>query len=211
MVFGEDPREGFFDGDTFLHPDLQFILAFPSGWSMTNGRAAVVGLSPGQDAMIKVTMATEATPDQALRAFLAGDGVGAGGPWSGRINGLPTAGREFRAYSQQRNLKGAVAFVEFGNAVYRLIGFASEAQWEKYSPTIKQSLSSFNRLTDPSALQVEPRRLRIVRVDEAMDLQTFARKFGASVPVNTLALINHIDVGATLKPGRSYKVVTGGR
>ena len=53
--------------------------------------------------------------------------------------------------------------------------------------------------------------MRIVRVDEAMDLQTFARKFGASVPVNTLALINHIDVGTTLVRGRSYKIVTGGR
>jgi len=210
MVFGQDPREGFFDGDTFLHPDLQFKLAFPSGWSMTNGRAAIAGLSPGQDAMIKITMATEPTPDQALRAFIAGDGVGAGGPWSGRINGLPTAGREFRAYSQQGNLQGAVAFVEFDNAVYRLIGFASDEQWENYSPTIKQSLSSFNRLTDPSALQVEPRRMRIVRIDEAMDLQAFARKFDASVPVDTLALINHIDAGAMLEPGRSYKIVTGG-
>jgi len=211
MVFGEDPREGFFHGDTFMHPDLKFVFAFPSGWSMTNSRAAIAGVSAAQEAMIKITMASEPPPDQALRAFLDDDGVGAGASWSGRINGLPTAAREFRAYSQQRNLKGVAAFVEYDSAIYRLIGFSIDTAWENYAETIKQSLSSFNRLTNQSALDVEPQRLRIVRVDEAMDLQTFAQKHHASVPVETLVLINNLDAGATLETGRSYKIVTGGK
>jgi predicted Zn-dependent protease len=210
MVFGQDPREGFFHGDTFMHPDLKFVFAFPVGWSMTNARAAVAGVSGAQDAMIKITMASESTVDQALRAFLDDDGVGAGASWSGRINGLPTAAREFRAYSDQGNLKGIAAFVEYNNAIYRMVGFSIDTGWEDYAPTIKQSLSSFNRLTNQAALEVEPKRLRIVRVDEAIDLQTFARKHQASVPVETLALINNVDEGAMLEAGRSYKVVTGG-
>ncbi|MGH7606743.1 MAG: M48 family metalloprotease, partial [Gemmatimonadales bacterium] len=33
MMFGMNPREGFFKGGEFFHPDLRFQLSFPSGWS----------------------------------------------------------------------------------------------------------------------------------------------------------------------------------
>src|SRR5512133_922515 len=36
MVFGDDPRQGFFKGDTFLHPDLKFQMKFPQGWKAQN-------------------------------------------------------------------------------------------------------------------------------------------------------------------------------
>ena len=41
-------------------------------------------------------------------------------------------------------------------------------------------------------------------------LADFADRNGATVPVDTLALINGLDPGETLQPGLSYKVVTGG-
>jgi predicted Zn-dependent protease len=32
MVYGENPRQGFFQGPLFLHPDLKFQFRFPDGW-----------------------------------------------------------------------------------------------------------------------------------------------------------------------------------
>ena len=29
MTFGQDPRQGFFDEETFFHPDMAFALDFP--------------------------------------------------------------------------------------------------------------------------------------------------------------------------------------
>ena len=43
MVFGENPREGFFQGNAFYHPDLRFQLAFPRGFKTQNQKQAVVG------------------------------------------------------------------------------------------------------------------------------------------------------------------------
>ena len=42
MPFGEDPRQGFFQGDTFVHPALKFRIDLPAGWKKQNGAAAVV-------------------------------------------------------------------------------------------------------------------------------------------------------------------------
>jgi hypothetical protein len=43
-----------------------------------------------------------------------------------------------------------------------------------------------------------------------MTLDEFASRHGASVPTETLALINRLDPSARLQAGGSYKVVTGG-
>ena len=65
--------------------------------------------------------------------------------------------------------------------------------------------------TERAALNVEPKRLSVVRVRRSTSLESFARSQGATVPVETLALINHIAPDARLESGRTYKVVTGGR
>src|ERR1043166_5263177 len=38
MVFGANPRQGYFEGTRFLHPDLRFRLDFPSGWKTEKNR-----------------------------------------------------------------------------------------------------------------------------------------------------------------------------
>src|SRR5581483_9328453 len=57
LVFGANPREGFFRGNEFLHPDLRFRVAFPEGWTTSNGRQAVVAVSPHKDAVVELSLA----------------------------------------------------------------------------------------------------------------------------------------------------------
>jgi len=52
MVYGQNPRHGFFRGNLFLHPDLRFQLEFPQGWKTANQTQAVLGVSPQQDAIV---------------------------------------------------------------------------------------------------------------------------------------------------------------
>ena len=65
-------------------------------------------------------------------------------------------------------------------------------------------------MTDRAVLDVQARRLHIVVAEREMSLDEFARARGASVPVETLALINQLEPGARLERGQAYKVVTGG-
>lgn len=41
MVFGEDPREGYFRGALFLHPGSRFQVTFPDGWTTANEKQSV--------------------------------------------------------------------------------------------------------------------------------------------------------------------------
>jgi predicted Zn-dependent protease len=210
MVFGDDPRNGFFEGQRFHHPELAFRVDFPEGWKTINGREAVSGISPDQDAVVQIVLAQEATPQQALDKFMSQEGLQAGQPWHDKIGEYPAASRSFRATTEQGALRGIVAFLRHGDKTYRLIGYAAEAQWGARTQAVEASLASFARETDPAKLKVEPAKLHIVETKSRVSITRFAETSKVTVPLATLALLNHVAPDATLEPGR-YKVVTGGR
>ena len=210
LVFGDDPRQGFFRDDLFLHPSLEFQFSFPDGWDLKNLRQAVIGQSPREDAMITLSMAQEGTAREALNKFFEDSQVARMPPTMGSINGLRTSGMGFKVAVDQGTLQGRVGYVEYGGNVYQLIGYSTEQAWPGHEPAIRGALSSFQPLTDARAKNVQPRRLQIVRPERSMTLEQFAAEYHSTVPENTLALINGLEAGEQLQAGRSYKVVTGG-
>jgi predicted Zn-dependent protease len=198
IVFGDDPRQGFFEDELFLHPEMRFRIRFPKGWNLENQRQAVVGVSKEKDAVVSLELAGEESAAAALREFFSQAG----------ITRLGSSG--FRATTEQGVLVGRVAFAEHGGRVFRILGYSSEARFSAHERAIEDTLRSFGGLDDPRALAVEPRRLRIVKPPRDQTLEEFAEAFGATVPVETLALINRLEPGERLKAGASYKVVTGG-
>ena len=51
------------------HPTLRFELTFPTNWLHANQHTAVLAQSPEKDAVIQITVASEATPAEAARGF----------------------------------------------------------------------------------------------------------------------------------------------
>lgn len=210
IVFGENPRDGYFEDSLFFHPEMQFRFEFPAGWKTINQRSAVVGVSKEQDAIVMLGVAGEESAAAALTAFFADEGVSKSGAPMGSINGLTTAGGGFTVTTESGSLTGRVGFIEYRGSVFRLIGYSPGEKWEGYRRTIRGALASFNRVTDRRVLDVQPRRLKTVKLDREMTVESFAERYGASIPVDTLRVINGLDPGDRLASGRTYKVVTGG-
>jgi predicted Zn-dependent protease len=210
MVFGINPREGFFEGTTFLHPELRFRFDFPSGWQTVNQKQAVQGISENQDAMISITMA-EGTPSQAMQEFASDQNVQTAAPRQQNINGLPAVTAEFAVATEQGTLRGLVAFVSHGNNTYQILGYTPESRWGNYSSALSRSIGSFARLTDQAALSAQPERLDVVQVSSGMTLSTFLQRYPSTEEPEIVALINHLDGDARLNGGAVYKRVVGGR
>jgi predicted Zn-dependent protease len=211
MVYGVDPREGYFKEQGFYHPELEFRFEFPSGWKTANGREAVLASTEANDAIIRLTMSSKSTPQAGLDEFLGQEGVEAGANWRSNVNRYSVASRNFGAVTQQGNVRGVVVYLEHGDNVYQLMGYTFESKWAEHGSKIETSLASFDRLTDRDALAVEPARIKIVDVRESMTLEQFAQRYDASVSTKKLALINQIEVTDRLEAGRPYKTVQGGR
>ena len=212
MVYGEDPRQGFFRGALFLHPDLRFQLQFPDGWKTQNTADAVVGASPSQDAMIQLQLAGKTAPADAARQFLSQQGVKAGQGTTQSINGLPAASSYFSAETQQGQVEGLVTFISYGGNTYGILAYTGAGGLKTYDQVFRATAGSFRELKDPAALNVRPARIELVKVDQEMTLAQFYQRYPSTVKVEEVGLINGLTgADATLRPGRQYKRVVGGQ
>ena len=211
MVFGDDPRQGFFESTAFYHPELAFRLRFPEGWQTQNTRQAVAALSPGRDAIAVLTLEEGDSPRAAAQRFFAQQGLTRGNAFSGRFGGLAAEASFFAVdRAQGEDLTGVAAFVAHGGRVFRLLGYAAASDFRRYQSALEAAAASFGPLTDRAKLNVRPRRIEIVRLPGAMTLEAFARRYPSTVDVATLALINQVEPGATLRAGARVKRVVGG-
>jgi predicted Zn-dependent protease len=209
QVFGENPRNGFFSGGQYFHPEMRFQLTLPEGWATQNGKQAVVAVSPAKDAVVELSLAQGKSADAAARAFLAQQGITAGTMSRASVSGLPTVSAPFGAATANGALQGGVLFVEYRGAVFGLIGYAPEATWPTYQATAERALRSFQPLTDPGILNVQPQHLDIVTLTGRTTIEALARQRPSPASAATLALINQVGLQTPLAAGRLIKWVVG--
>jgi predicted Zn-dependent protease len=210
LVFGLNPRHGYFTGSQFSHPDLRFRITFPDGWTTHNGAQAVVAVSSQGDAAIELSQASEPSADAAARAFMAQEGITSAS--STRVSltgGLPAVSAPFVAATEEGALRGTVLFVEYGGAVYRIVGYAPETRWPSYQGMAEGAQRSFQRLTDPTALNIQPLHMDIVTLVRATTIAQLARERASPATASTLALINQVEVDTPFASGRLVKWVIG--
>ena len=211
MVFGENPREGFFQDNAFYHPDLRFQLAFPRGFKTQNLKQAVVGVSQAQDAIIALTLAAEASPEEAARQFFSQQGIQAGRSGRDTIGGLPAYTASFQAATEQGALGGEVSFVSYAGKTYRILGYTLAERFSQYQSTFAATRDSFDRLTDARYLDVQPKRIALVNPQRPMALPEFDRSYPSTVELETIGLINGITANETFPRGELAKQIVGGR
>ena len=211
MVFGENPREGFFVQNAFYHPELRFTLVYPRGWKAENQRQAVGAVSPNQDAIVVLSMGGGTNAEQAAQEFFRQQSVRPGEMRRDRINGLTAVTGVFEANSGQTLLAGRVAFIEHDGKVYRVLGYTPQARWRTYDRLFEEVIRSFDTVKDRRYLDVQPRRLEIVPVGAATTIAAFKSRHPTPVSADVLALINGVPAGGTLPAGEPAKTVVGGR
>lgn len=212
MVFGENPRNGFFQNGTFLHPEMAFRMEFPGDWNRRNLARAVVAQSPGGDAMLQLELSEAGSHGAAAREFFGQQGMaGTSDVRETRINGFPATTGVFVARTEQGDLQGRATFVEYEGRVYRLLGYSARAGYGKWETTFRQSHESFDRLEDREALGVQPMRIRIITTDRAGTISQLLERRPAPVDAGTLAILNAVDEGERIPSGTTLKWVAGER
>lgn len=209
MVYGENPRQGFFRGGLFLHPDLRFQMDFPTGWKTQNTTASVAAISPAQDAVIQMTLAGNKAPADANTEFFTQQGVRALQTNRTSINGFPAVSSAFEAQTDQGVVRGVVTWISYGGNTYQILGYTPAAKINSYDQAFLATASSFRQLTDQAALNVQPKRVQLVRLPRALTLEQFYQQYPSTVPIADIALMNALQPGQTIAAGTTVKRVVG--
>jgi predicted Zn-dependent protease len=210
VIFGQNPREGYFVGNTFIQPELGIQITFPQGWKTSNEKQAVGAISPNQDAIVVVTLSDQRSAQSAAQQFFSQQGIQTGQSLRADLGGLPAVARVFGAQTQSGDLEGIAAFVEKDGKVYRILGYTPAQNWRRYDDVLSSSIGSFERVTDRRALDVQPKRVDVVSLPSAMTLEEFSRRYPSTVDLTTLAIINQADPSTRFPAGTEVKRVVGG-
>ena len=207
LLFGADPQQGYFENGQFVHPVLKFHFAVPSGWQGANGSTQVVLSEPNGGAQVSLKQSAQGTAQAAAQAFLTQQGVQGQGTQQTSVNGLPATTGEFNATSQSgQQLHGEVLFVQNGGQVYELMGLSLATTWGQYGGQIRQTLRSFGP-TAPGQ-QFRPRKwIRLVTLQRSTTMNELAGQGSGVVTAADLAILNSVDVNATLAAGTRVKTV----
>lgn len=211
MMFGDNPREGFFRDASFRHPDMAFRMDFPQGWKSSNQKQSVGAISPNEDAIVVLQLAPAPNGQEAAQKFFSQQGVESGESSRRQIGGFPAVVSTFRVQTEQGYLRGLVAWIDYQQRVFQILGYTPEARWNQYSNVFDASIASFGRETDPAVLNVQPRRLTIVNLNRAATLETLLRDYPSTANAQTVARINNLQGTASLSAGDQFKRVVGGQ
>jgi predicted Zn-dependent protease len=210
VVFGENPREGYFQGTRFTHPELQFGLTYPEGWNTVNQRTAVGAIAPAEDALVVLEVVEDGgTPADELREFLGQSGVRGGSTREDGFGPVERARATFDLTTEEGTLSGEVAFIRHRDTVYRIVGYATPERWAAYSAPVAAAISSFRAVTDPEILGIQPWTVDIVTLPGAMSLSTYAQRNPGPVDAAVLGRLNRHDPGEVLSAGTRIKRVVG--
>ncbi|MCK5652132.1 MAG: M48 family metalloprotease [Gemmatimonadetes bacterium] len=209
-IFGANPRYGFFEETLFYHPDLAFQLRFPPGWTTQNLRHAVQGMSAEEDALLVLEVVEGRDPAAARGAFYRESGATVGRTWSERVNDLDAAWGEFTITNESGTLRGVGVYILHGDAVYRILGVASEERWSAREGAVRSAMTSFRRLEDRAILSVQPRLVEIVRLGQELSFQAYLQRFPSSAPEETVSLVNQIEGNPSFPAGHLLKRLVGG-
>jgi len=213
IVFGDDPRDGYFDGRALLHPSLRFRLDLPDGWAAVNTRTAVQALAPDQDAIVQLTLSpldAEENRERYIRDYLTEIGAQVVGSDDQSINGHWSRQVRFTVTGQSVQYEVLGAWIWYRENLYQLLGITTPSRYSRHDDRFIASFRTFDELRDPQALSVQPSRLQVITPPRPMGLSEllegtpYLRGEGT-----TVAIINAMQPNARVTPDELVKLIEG--
>jgi predicted Zn-dependent protease len=208
IVFGEDPRQGYVEGNIFYHPQLRFQFPVPAGWKVNNTASQVQMFNQEQNAVILFSMAPEKTPSAAADAFINESKAVVAKSERTQVNGMQAHRIISDVTTEQGLIRVLSYFIQKEKTVYVFLGYTGQARFDGYFSVFDQTMGRFKNLTDANKINVKPDRLAVKRTTTQGSLRQALGKFGRPEDKwEALAIINGMKLDDAVPGNTIIKVV----
>jgi predicted Zn-dependent protease len=219
MVYGENPRQGYVEANTFYHPDMGFYFRVPNGWKFSNTpRQVTMASDDGKAVIIFMAENTSESLDNytaKMKNKLSNPRVIQEG--YRYVNGLNAfhslvqsliTDEESSEDQKKEEIEVGISCIQKEGVVFTFFSATSVADFSTYNYAINNTINSFNRLTSPGHLNRRPQRLFLKRAGTGQTLKDFlsASKI-RSQDWKQIALINGMELESPLSPNQLVKVI----
>lgn len=213
MVYGEDPRQGFVEGNVFYHPNLAFKFGFPHGWQLENSPMQVSMAPSDGKALMVFNLATENSLDEAANNALQQLQLDVIESRRIDVNGMPAIAVLSEQSSQNQNtgqeqtIRVLSYFIDDKGTYYVFHGVSLDTDFDVYLPHFETTMDDFDRLKDSAKLNAQPQRLKIRTVQNTATLANAFRSFGVPQDkMEELAFLNNMELTDQVTAGTKLKI-----
>ena len=223
ITYGEDPKQGFVENNTFYHPELRFQFPVPNNWDHHNSPAQFqMGPKDGKMSMI-LMLAKGSSLDEAAQNLVKELSLNVSESNRTTINGNPAyvlisqqqAPQEQGQPQQQQQPQDpktttqiATWLIQYNNAVYALHGLSAVSTFQNSFRTFQSVANGFRALTDPDKINRKPERVFVKTV--ARD-GTFGEAMSVlgmpAARLEELGTLNSLKANDRLARGSLIKVI----
>ena len=209
LTYGDDPRQGVIEGNTFIHPDMRLSFIAPQGFYMVNGTRSVS--VNGQSGKAQLTLAPyNGNMDTYIRSVFTALGgqqqqLAPSSIQRTTVNGIPAAYGQARVNNGGSQVDVVVFAYEFArNQAYHFTAITQANGAGVFTPMF----NSMRRISASEAAQVVPRRIQVVTVRNGDTVASLARRMAYTNAQETrFRVLNGLASGDTLRAGQKVKLV----
>jgi predicted Zn-dependent protease len=213
LVYGEDPRQGYTEGNVFYHPEMKFRFAFPAGWKLENSPFQVTMAPEDGKGMVIFSLASGNSLEEAAQNTVNQLKLTVSETNRPTVNGMPAISTLSSLVSQdqsgqQQSLSLVSYFIDDNGKYYVFHGVSAEPDFKAYLPSFLSTMKNFGKLTDPSKINVKPNRVFVKKVPKAGTVADAFRSLGMEQSrMNEIALLNNLELTARVEAGTLVKVI----
>jgi predicted Zn-dependent protease len=217
IIYGEDPKQGYVENNTFYHPELKFQFPIPTQWKHQNSPTQFAMASPDQKAMMILALGHGTTLDEAANAFVQQYKLQRIEARQTTINGLPAIDQVCQQVpeaqqgqqGQQQIVGIRNVMVQYNNSIYSFIGAADSKDYRAYEQLFANTMYAFRPLTDPSKINVLPERVKIRQVMYDATVSEVLKGYGTPEKrLNELSILNGMKLTDRVSKGMLIKTVS---
>ena len=216
LVYGDDPRAGYFVGNRFYHPDLGFEMIFPDGWKNANQPSSVVSVNQSIGGAMELTLQRskepDVSPDRYVQSLIEDKKIS-------DASGKTESFRDFPAWigqviangegGQQRLIAG---FVKFKPGQFLQVLGQSRGMGDVASEQILAAIRSIALLRDPERKNVTPDEIHVVMTDAQGTFSDIVNHLGPqALSLEETAILNNMRATAMVGAGTPIKIVRQGK
>lgn len=219
MLYGDDPKQGVIEGQTFKYPADRILFSAPVGYGMANGTDAVTvsgtatGGGGGQARFTggKFDGNLTTVVSSAFTALNSGQAASAISPARTTVNGMEAMTASAAANDSSGNALD-VTVVAIATAPTVAYSFAVIQPRGRGLGDLAPLINSFRRMTDAETSAVRPRVIDVVTVGTKDTVATLAARMAyTDLATERFLVLNGLAPGTTrIAAGRKVKLVVWG-
>ncbi|WP_075602491.1 M48 family metallopeptidase [Saccharicrinis aurantiacus] len=208
LLFGVNPEKGLFEGNTFIHPTMNFSFQFPDDWHTENKPTSVNGMNKDQSAALFLGLDDASKSPQALaEEFIAGiekeHGVKPIFSDHSKINNYDGYLVSYLDKSDKKQMYIHTLWLKMDGKIFKVIGIGPKSAKDE----LKRSVLSFHPLTEKEKSTIKKQLIRVVesKADEKFD--QICKRYNCVISSELTAFINGMNPTSKLKEGTLVKLI----